>query len=188
MGALGDLGWYCTYNILWAFNFELPTSVWGRATFDPESGSIIDCTAELFFSKNRSANFNCSFINVSRQTTELVSTKEWIRVDGYVLPQENEPYLWQRDSYEPRAKYTVTDGLGIAKVIQLEACDQVKNLFKQFASDCASENITSARKWSENSINVTKVLQSIFESVNEDGRTVFLSGMATPKDVIMVSQ
>lgn len=81
-GALGDLGWYCIGQILWAYDFELPVSVLGKGYIDPLTGALLDCSCILNFSKHRTATFDCSLRDVTRQSFELVGADKLIRCDG----------------------------------------------------------------------------------------------------------
>ncbi|KAL0480699.1 hypothetical protein AKO1_006981 [Acrasis kona] len=166
LGALGDLGWYTTRNILWAFKYQLPVSVTASGHFDDQTGTLMDVSAILNFPNNKTATFNVSFKDVTRQHTELVSAGTLIRYEGFVLPFENEPYVFPRESYNPRQTITVGDVNGNTQTVTIDACDQVIKLFEQYEKDVANEeSIKKAQKWAEESVRTSIVLDAVLKSI-----------------------
>lgn len=104
-----------------------------------------------------------------------------------MVPFENEPYIWKRESYEPRAKFTVYNGVGDSEVVQVEPCDQALCLLEQFAKDSATpDSCAKARYWGQQSVKVMVVLDALVQSIKEEGTTIFLSG--STEKVLMVGQ
>ncbi|KAI7990667.1 putative oxidoreductase [Camellia lanceoleosa] len=73
LGALGDIGWYCTRAILWAANFQLPKpAVALRQPVLSEAGVILSCGSSLYWEDGKIATFHCSFLtNLSTDLTAL---------------------------------------------------------------------------------------------------------------------
>ncbi|MCO5587817.1 hypothetical protein L7F22_041769 [Adiantum nelumboides] len=62
LGALGDLGWYCARGILWANDYDLPSSVTALpGTKFTKDGVITSCRASFVWDDGRVATFSCSF-------------------------------------------------------------------------------------------------------------------------------
>ncbi|KAI5065184.1 hypothetical protein GOP47_0020358 [Adiantum capillus-veneris] len=62
LGALGDLGWYCARGILWANDYNLPSSVTALpGTKFTKDGVIASCGASFAWDDGRVATFSCSF-------------------------------------------------------------------------------------------------------------------------------
>ena len=90
-GCLGDLGWYCIRFMLWAMNWEMPTSVTGRLLASQGRGDSphpvpMECSAELVFPSGVSAGFYCSFQTENQQLMTLSGTKGYLHMPDFVLP------------------------------------------------------------------------------------------------------
>merc|ERR1712048_1276728 len=81
LGALGDLGWYCTRITLWAFDFEQPEAVSCHFLEATDEGVPIRLVANMKFAGGRSASFDCSFKHAWRQWVEFASEKCTLRVE-----------------------------------------------------------------------------------------------------------
>lgn len=92
LGALGDVGWYCTRAILWVANFELPRTVIAlREPVLNEAGVILSCSASLFWEDGKVATFHCSFFSNLTMDLTASGTKGTLHVHDFVIPyQENE--------------------------------------------------------------------------------------------------
>jgi predicted dehydrogenase len=90
-GCLGDLGWYCLRFMLWAVNWEMPTSVTGRLLASQGRGDSpqpvpMELSAELVFPGGVSAGFYCSFQTENQQFMTLSGTKGYLHMPDFVLP------------------------------------------------------------------------------------------------------
>lgn len=90
-GCLGDLGWYCIRFALWAMNWQMPERV--TTTILSQSRKLpncppapTECSAELIFPGNVSADFYCSFVAAHQQWVHVSGAKGWLRVPDFVLP------------------------------------------------------------------------------------------------------
>ncbi|CAN1246167.1 Uncharacterized oxidoreductase At4g09670 [Linum grandiflorum] len=87
LGALGDVGWYCVYSILWANNYNLPKTL----TASPDAvissaGVILSCGASLQWGDGRSATFHCSFLTNFTSTVTAMGTKATLQLADFVIP------------------------------------------------------------------------------------------------------
>lgn len=90
-GCLGDLGWYCIRQTLWAMKGELPIEVSGRILTEAGQASSpgkvpVEFSAELRFASGVSASFYCSFITEHQQFVRFCGNKGYVQIDDFVLP------------------------------------------------------------------------------------------------------
>lgn len=89
LGALGDVGWYCTRSILWAADFELPKTVLAlRGTVFNSSGVILGCSASLQWEDGKTATFHCSFLANLTMDVIVVGTNGTLKLRDFVIPFE----------------------------------------------------------------------------------------------------
>ncbi|KAF5204752.1 NAD(P)-binding Rossmann-fold superfamily protein, partial [Thalictrum thalictroides] len=89
LGALGDLGWYCTRSILWTANYELPKSVTAlRGPIFHKSGVILECGACLQWEDGKVATFHCSFLSSLTMDLTAIGTFGTLHVNDFALPFE----------------------------------------------------------------------------------------------------
>ncbi|KAM7266874.1 hypothetical protein ACFE04_009040 [Oxalis oulophora] len=90
LGALGDLGWYCVGIILWAKNYQLPTSVTALTDTVTKNaaGVILSCTASIEYNQPERtiATMHCSFFSHGSMDLLLSGTKGSLRLKDYILP------------------------------------------------------------------------------------------------------
>ncbi|KAL9651706.1 hypothetical protein ABK040_009321 [Willaertia magna] len=171
-GALGDLGWYCCRNILWAFNYELPEKVLGISTKALNSDAISSFEAILLFKGNRRATFNCSFVESWRQGTEFVFPFNSIQYNDFVLPWENEEVYFKREQYNKKPTYEIQSGYGdIEKVICDESSQHVE-MFEEFFNACQQPE--KYEFWGEESLKNMIVLDALYESGENNGKLITL--------------
>ncbi|KAH6778224.1 Oxidoreductase family protein [Perilla frutescens var. frutescens] len=89
LGALGDVGWYCTRSILWAADFELPKTVLAlRGTVTNSVGVILACSAFLQWEDGKTATFHCSFLANLTMDLTVVGTNGTLKFQDFVIPFE----------------------------------------------------------------------------------------------------
>ncbi|XP_047983123.1 uncharacterized oxidoreductase At4g09670 [Salvia hispanica] len=89
LGALGDVGWYCTRSILWAAGFELPkTALALPGTVKNSSGVILACSAFLQWEDGKTATFHCSFLANLTMDLTVVGTNGTLKLQDFVIPFE----------------------------------------------------------------------------------------------------
>ncbi|CAL1382473.1 unnamed protein product [Linum trigynum] len=87
LGALGDVGWYCTYSILWAADYEMPKTVIATpGAVISDAGVILACGASLHWGDGKSATFHCSFLTNMTSTITALGTKGTLQVNDLVIP------------------------------------------------------------------------------------------------------
>jgi predicted dehydrogenase len=188
-GALGDVGWYSIRNILWSFNYELPISVIATMNLDEKTGAIMDIQGILQFSKQRTAMFSNSMREAGRQWTEIVASDKTIRVNDFVVPYENEPYIFQRnDAYNAKTNFIVSNVKGdTTETVVVAECHQVVATIQQFARDC--QDVKNAKYWGEQTLKTMIVMDSIYESAKARGETIYLQGVSSNnQNLLMVGQ
>lgn len=91
LGALGDVGWYCTRSILWANDFELPqTATALPGTVYNKAGVILSCGAYLDWEDGRVATFLCSFLSNLTMDVLVIGSKGTLRFNDIVIPYEED--------------------------------------------------------------------------------------------------
>lgn len=90
-GCLGDLGWYCIRQTLWAMDGKLPYEVTAKILTEgkqPASPANVplEFSAEMRFEGGVSASFYCSFITEHQQFVRFCGNKGYVQLDDFVLP------------------------------------------------------------------------------------------------------
>ncbi|KAL6072322.1 Oxidoreductase family, NADbinding Rossmann fold domain containing protein [Balamuthia mandrillaris] len=186
-GCLGDLGWYNIRACLFAFGHNnLPDKVWATAKFSEEQ-AIIDCTAVLWFSDNKMASFDCSFLQTAwRQRFELCGEKGSVLCHDFVIPWEGSLKDDQKYSV-PSAKFEIhysqtadappnsplMTSVEVVEAPIQEGYLQEINMVKAFASAVFSEKCN--KEWPELSLNTQLILDALYESCCSDNKIVTLS-------------
>jgi predicted dehydrogenase len=165
LGAAGDLGWYCVRAILWAFNYEKPTSVTAHqgAVFS-EKGVPIHIGGTVLFSGGKRGNFECGFDRAKVQYLEIAGTMGTIQLDDFVIPN---------DEYEHSFVATVTRSIGNLKTvdersaitIEAEAQQEVK-MWEMFADMCIGEGEDNI--WPNVAALTQKVVCAVVDSANNN--------------------
>ncbi|XP_051139520.1 uncharacterized oxidoreductase At4g09670-like [Andrographis paniculata] len=89
LGALGDAGWYCIRAILWAYDYNLPTTVVALPNTEfNEAGVILSCGASLQYPDNKMTTFYCSFLANLTMEVNFLGTDGYIRFNDFVIPFE----------------------------------------------------------------------------------------------------
>jgi len=171
-GCLGDLGWYTTRNILWAFNYELPTKVVGFSKRYPSTvenkKAIINFDAFLTFSNGRIASFSCSFEESQRQSSEIIFGDNHILIKDFVLPWDNEDVYFPRESYDKQATFELHELAGRFETVKCEPSSQHVELFEAFYHGACSP--TEHSHWSDETHKTMLVLDALFNSSSQDGK------------------
>jgi predicted dehydrogenase len=85
-GCLGDLGWYCIRQTLWATDFELPAIVQGQTLWSIGDGVPGEFVGQMKFASGMSASFFTSFRCGNQQTATFSGSNGYLSVDDFVLP------------------------------------------------------------------------------------------------------
>lgn len=89
LGVLGDIGWYCSRFVLWAYDFELPQVV----TANPgsklsDTGVLTSCGATFEWADGRIGTFRCSFLGDMVMKGLCAGSKGTLELDDFVIPQK----------------------------------------------------------------------------------------------------
>jgi len=101
LGALGDLGWYCARATLFGFNYELPEKLFGIAHAISTTVPNFSFSAILWYSDGRSAHFDCTFGEATRQWVEFSGKDASVRVDDFVVPWNSRVSFLEQAEPEP---------------------------------------------------------------------------------------
>lgn len=179
-GCLGDLGWYCIRQTLWAMNGELPREVFGRILAEgkqPNSpGNVpLEFSAEMFFESGVSASFYCSFITEHQQFVRFSGSKGYLQLDDFVLP-----YLGSELSFDVANHAFVVRGcdFNMERHVQKHQVQEYANGWPTAQESrmirCFSENVLGKRvdeSWSRWSLLTQSVLDACLESA-QTGKSV----------------
>jgi len=177
MGVLGDMGHYPLTAILWAFNWEMPVKVQAVFTKLNKIDTIIAIEVMLWFSGDRRAFFDVSAECPHRSQYEIVCEKGVIKVDDLVGGQgRSGNFNAYFGPFVGSGKYVQGDITGKDEVVQVEECDHVDELVKDF-TECVLEIKAGGKpdlSWAKRSITGHTVMHAIFESSQRDGAVVML--------------
>jgi len=166
LGALGDLGWYNVYFILWAFGYENPEAISCHFIEKTDEGVPLTVLANFKFAGGRTASMDCSFKAAWRDHSEVVSEKCCLRVDDFVITAK-----------EGVSSFTVTKGSCADKAItfplEVVKTEDVKEkmqntlLVEKFCNIVTSGELDDS--WPKKSEQVNLTLLAMIASAKEDG-------------------
>ena len=178
MGMLGDSGHYPISAVAWAFGWTLPNKVEATYIKFNSAGAIIECEAFLMFADGGRAVIDTSCLLPHRSQFEVVGEKGVIKVNDLVGGQGRSGNFGAYEGpFIGSSSFTLGDYLGNDQVIQVDPCDHVQCLLKEF-SNCV-ENIKNggsvSREWSNRSIITHTIMSAVFESAMRGGVLVELN-------------
>lgn len=147
-GALGDLGWYCTRGILFAFG-EMPLRVFATARYEQEVE--ISLSAILWFSDNRMASFDCGFETTFRNWIEIAGTDASLVCDDFVLPWSDE-----------EARFWIHGEEGKKSQEAIKGCVQEVQMIEDFCAIVSSG--TPDYRWTQAALQTQLVVDAIDRS------------------------
>ncbi|CAL1356690.1 unnamed protein product [Linum trigynum] len=156
LGALGDVGWYCAYSILWAADYELPKTVIATpGAVISEAGVILACGASLRWEDGKSATFHCSFLAKMESSITAVGTKgPTLEVNDYVIPIA-----------EKEASFVASSSQHVVPTdIPQEACliRELSRLVGEIKVNGGKPDLT----WASRSRKTQRVLDAVKESID----------------------
>jgi predicted dehydrogenase len=172
-GCLGDLGWYCIRFALWLMNWQMPRQVDGRiisrAANEP-SGVPVEFSGELFFDRDVSLGFYCSFLAANHQAFVISGTKGFLQMQDFVNSFRGEP------AFETVTIQLQTDGGNsfarpVVKLFpHVEPGDnpetaQETNMFRNFANQIFSGKLND--DWPMWSAKTQEVLDACLEAAQK---------------------
>ena len=178
LGCLGDLGLYCIYFGLWAYDFELPVSVTAHAHSRNAQGVPQDTSCLFLFppapgqAAPRTLHMDNSFVQVFRQWAEVSSQAAVLRLEDFVIA----------DSHA-QCQFVVTQNPGLdashcsvvheaRTVTVVKGCNQEKEMWTAFAAAVREKRFVP--EWAERAVKVQACLDAAFESMRLDGARVLI--------------
>ncbi|KAJ0988578.1 hypothetical protein J5N97_006934 [Dioscorea zingiberensis] len=87
LGALGDLGWYCIRAILWAVDYQLPSSATALpAVHSNNAGVLLACAASLHWDDGKVATFHCSFLSNTSMDISVHGASGSLQLTDFGIP------------------------------------------------------------------------------------------------------
>jgi len=179
MGMLGDSGHYPISVVAWAFGWELPTKV--RATYTKRNtlGAIIECEAVLLFRDGGRAIIDTSCECPHRSQFEVVCEKGVLKIDDLVGGQGRSGNFGAYEGpFVGSSSFVLGDHLGKDVVVQVEPCDHVQSLVKEFSKSVQNIRDNGGKanpEWSKRSLCTHTIMCAIFESSMRGGVDVEFS-------------
>ncbi|CAN1132396.1 Uncharacterized oxidoreductase At4g09670 [Linum perenne] len=169
LGALGDVGWYCAYSILWATDYSLPKTVSATpSAVISDAGVILACGASLQWTDGKSANFHCSFLTNFTSTVTAMGTKATLQVTDYVIPMAEEAAAFTVavetgfDEIVTKWEKGLPGKVVVENELPQEVC-MVREMSRLVASVKGGGGVD--RRWGERSRKVQMVLDAVKESI-----------------------
>ncbi|XVF77805.1 hypothetical protein PTKIN_Ptkin14bG0076000 [Pterospermum kingtungense] len=171
LGALGDVGWYGIRSILWAADYELPTTVTAmRGPVYNEAGVIIDCGASLHWEDGKTATFHCSFISNRTMDVVAIGTYGTLRLSDFIIPYQQHEASYTTSTkvgfnelatewVPPPSEHTVTIELPQEAWMVREFAGLVENIKKNGAQP--------DKKWPEISRKTQLVMDAVMASIKK---------------------
>jgi xylose dehydrogenase (NAD/NADP) len=178
--CLGDQGWYPISAILFAFQWELPERVEATSYTLNKVDTVVACSAVLFFKGGRVATFDCGVTSAHRSQFEIVCEKGTVRVDDLVGGQgRSGDFGAYFAPYVGSGSYVVGDVMGKDEVVDVEACDHVDALVKEFTAcvNAVKAGGSMNPEWPRRSLAVHATMSAVFESVNKKGAHIKVRGI-----------
>ena len=183
LGCLGDLGWYNIRFNLWVMDYAMPQAVSGRmlrgaSRADSPDQVPMEFSGEMFYDKDITASFYCSFVTGNQQWAHVCGTEGTLRLDDFVVP-----------FYGSDVNYTVSNTESNQHVcdFNMERHDrevsvreyggshptaQETGLFRNFGEIALSGQPDP--KWGEIALKTQQVLMACIDSSKQDGARIAL--------------
>eukprot|EP00537_Pseudo-nitzschia_pungens_P013782 CAMPEP_0172387510 /NCGR_PEP_ID=MMETSP1061-20121228/4801_1 /TAXON_ID=37318 /ORGANISM="Pseudo-nitzschia pungens, Strain cf. pungens" /LENGTH=458 /DNA_ID=CAMNT_0013117161 /DNA_START=10 /DNA_END=1386 /DNA_ORIENTATION=+ len=178
MGMLGDSGHYPVSAVAWAFGWELPTKVRVVHAKRNTVGAIIEIDAVLWFEDGGRAFIDTSCELPHRSQFEVVCDNGVLRVDDLVGGQGRTGNFGAYEGpFVGSSSFVVGDHLGRDTTVDVEPCDHVQCLVREFSARVRTIRDDGGRadqEWSKRSLCTHTILSAIFESAMRDGVDVEL--------------
>lgn len=149
-GGLLDVGCYCTYAILWAFQ-QTPIRAFARATY--YNGVDVALSGILTFADGRTALLDCGFTKPLRTWVEIVGTDAVIRIPNLWIPND-------RAVYEIHRQTDLFDHA--VEVVETPGENQMVHMLDDFALAVAENREPDPNP--DESVQVLKVLDALGRS------------------------
>jgi len=170
-GCLGDLAWYCIRFGLWAMKWKLPNEVRGNmlsSPLDVASGKPVPSvfSGELMFDGMTSLGFYSSFLTNYQNWCQVMGSKGYLRVDGFVHARSIHEPSFEVNQVEERVK--ICDCTGPHDDSMRMAPDT--RMFRNFANQTVTGKLNE--DWPMWALKTQQVVDACFQSGIEQGRAV----------------
>lgn len=175
MGMLGDSGHYPISVVAWAFGWKLPSKVHATHTIFNSIGAIIECEATLLFADGGRAVIDTSCLMPHRSQFEVVGEKGVLKVDDLVGGQgRSGNFAAYEGPFVGSSTFVLGDYLGKDVTINVDPCDHVQSLVKEFSScvETAKSGDSAAQDWCKRSLITHTIMCAVFESAIRNGAVV----------------
>ena len=163
---------------MWAFNWELPSSVQTYHTKRNKLDTITTLEAVLFWPDGRRATLDVSAECPHRSQFEICTSSHTIKVDDLVGGQgRSGDFSAYFVPYVGSSQYVLGDAAGKDEVVRVEACDHVALKVRDLAKCVLAIKAGGAPdpEWPKRSIATHTVMCAIFESSEKGGAVISLS-------------
>ena len=136
----------------------------------------IDFTGQLFFDREISAGFHCSFIAANQQWAKVSGTEGYLELEDFVLPFAGSELRFQVQ----KTKFHV-NGCDFSMVPDAKSFTaaehshgdpnaQESNLFRNFSRQVLSGALNAS--WPEIALKTQRIASACLESAGQDGRAI----------------
>ncbi|XP_062082682.1 uncharacterized oxidoreductase At4g09670-like [Humulus lupulus] len=181
LGALGDLGWYCIGAILWAKDYQLPSTVQALPDVTTNSaGVILSFTASFHWgisSNNSTATIHCSFFANSSMDLAISGSNASIHTKDFIIPYQED---WASFELSCGAQFAdLHIGWNVIPEEVRVDCElpQEASMVKEFSRlvhGIARDGVQPNSKWPEISRKTQLVLDAVKKSIDRGCKLVQL--------------
>lgn len=174
LGAVGDVGWYCTRAILWAFGFDVPEAVQAHAgSRFTESGVPIHVGATLLFSGGRRGRFECGFDVPFTSNLEVTGQDGAVYLRDFLIPKEEHEASFSLSLNPGLVELDTRVGGQVDTVTVQTDLSQEALLWKRFAADVRGvKSDKSPKHWLRIAALTQTILFAVLESARNDNKLV----------------
>lgn len=180
LGALGDIGWYCSRAILWANKYQLPeTATAHRGAKMNSEGVITGCGATFVWKDGRVATFRCSFHSQMIMRLTVSGTNGVLDVDDFVIPRREDGASFQfftdgafEDMQTTFVHKIVTEEVKTSLPQEALMVHQLASLVRAIRSGSGKPD----PKWPTITRKTQQMLNAVKTSVESGYATVFVRG------------
>lgn len=169
LGSIGDLAWYNARKSLWAFGWQLPTSVTCTAQAVTAEGVPTDACGTLYFHNGGVAQWDAGFHSSFRQWAEIAGVNAILRVDDFVIPRSPSSASYTVEE-NPQLLDTATRVTSSVTTVEVRDCCQEANMVKTFES--LTRDSTNRIFWMRVSLMTQAVMDALMQSMRADGQRV----------------
>lgn len=172
LGALGDLGWYNIRLAMFAFDWEVPTSV-SAVAHRIKDGMPMEISSVLSFGEGKSSTFTNSYEAAFRQYAAIVGTKQTIEITDFCLSGPTDTACTFR--VFKQHGLTKYDLLPTKEIVDTEVnypANQEVRMWETFAELCRTRDGEKLQFYAKVALDTQRVMDAIMESMAKEGAAV----------------